>query len=330
MKQDLQALKTALTIPDVWRRLGLAGTPGKTCRSPFREDRKPSFSIHDDGRRWKDFATGEGGDAIDFIAHACAVDTPEATRRFLTMAGTSLPLPCSPPRPTPARSLILPPLHRGTLAEVASVARSRRLNPAAIALAQSLPTLAFGDVCGLPSWILCDDARRIAEARRVDGRPFPPSGELAERKAHTLRGSVKNWPVGVAVLHRHKLPHFRAIMLVEGGPDYLAALHFALARDVHDVLPVAMLGRCAGHRLDSEALALLQDRTVRIYPHNDPDGGGMVSACAWAQQLHEHGCAVDLYPLTGLSRCDGVAVKDLNDCAVIAPADESQLSDLLP
>jgi hypothetical protein len=59
----LQAAKEELPIPALWHLLNLAGKPGKSCKSPFREDRNPSFSIYDDGRKWKDHATGQGGDA---------------------------------------------------------------------------------------------------------------------------------------------------------------------------------------------------------------------------------------------------------------------------
>jgi len=202
------------------------------------------------------------------------------------------------------------------------------LRPDAVALAHSLPTLVFAEVCGFPCWILTDAAQMIAEARRIDGKPFPPIGTLGERKAHTLKGSVKAWPAGVAVLR--KLPHFRAIMLVEGTADYLAALHFAAEAERWDVLPVAMLGRSAGTRINADALALLRGRRIRIYPHADADGGGMTSAHTWAEQLHREGCEVDLYDFTGLTRRDGRAVKDLNDAALIAPAQQQALSDILP
>ncbi|MDB6138700.1 MAG: primase, partial [Verrucomicrobiaceae bacterium] len=260
MTHDLPALKTRLTIPELWLRLGLPGTPGRCCRSPFRADRTPSFSIHDQGRRWKDFGTGEGGDAIDFLATACAVDNAEATRRFLAMAGVELPVFASHSTshyPTVSSGTgglcLLPPLHRGTPEEVAAAARSRGLAPAALSLAQDLGTLRFGTVCGHDCWVLCDPSRRIAEARRMDRQPFPAIGTLGARKAHTLRGSAKSWPLGTGVLERR--PHVRALMLVEGGPDYLAALHFCLEREVHDVLPIAMLGRGTGARIHPEALA---------------------------------------------------------------------------
>ena len=315
MKHDLQALKEQLTIPEVWQRLGLSGKAAPSCRSPFRPDRSPSFSIYENGRRWMDFATGEGGDAIDFIARACSIETQEATRRFLAMAGAAAPceFPSAAPRhrDTSHHRVTLPPLRRGTLEEIESVARSRHLSPAAVSLAQSLGTLAFGEVCGFPCWVLLDAARRIAEARRMDRLPFPAVGELGERKAHTLRGSCKSWPVGVAVLKT--LPHFRAAMLVEGGPDYLAALHFCLQSDAHDALPLAMLGRNAGTRLAPEALALLKGRRVRLYPHADADGGGVKAAQTWAAQLCQHGCQAEFFSLQGITQTDGQPVNDLND-----------------
>ena len=58
-RRDLQQLKDMLRIPEIWQKLDLPGTPRPACRSPFRPDRHPSFAIYDEGRKWKDFATGE-------------------------------------------------------------------------------------------------------------------------------------------------------------------------------------------------------------------------------------------------------------------------------
>lgn len=329
---DIQNLKEILRIPEVWNRLGLHGTPGKSCRSPFRPDKSASFSIFDDGRQWKDHATGAGGDVIDFIALACKVDAKEATRRFLAMAGAPVSGIVATPesRKNPAPTLTLPPLHGGTLEEIEQVARSRCLHFDAVSLACCLGTVAFGDVCGFPCWILTDAAHRIAEARRVDGKPFPAVGTLGERKAHTLKGSVKAWPAGVAVLENGR--NYRAVMLVEGGPDYIAALHFAITGGPRgwDVLPVAILGRNAGTRIDPHALELLKGLRIRIYPHRDADGGGMARAQIWAKQLHSIGCDVDFFDFTGLSRRDGEPVNDLNDAAVIAPVQQNELLEVLP
>lgn len=333
---DLQAAKERLLIPQLWLRLGLPGQPSPSCRSPFRADRNPSFSIYDGGRRWMDHATGEKGDVIDFLAHACHVEKAEAVLRFRTLAGVPLPMGVSRPRrgcpertqAGPSGRLMWPVLHAGTTEELQAVARSRHLSLAAVSLAQRLRTLAFGTVCGHACWVLGDDSGLVAEARRLDGLPFPAQGNLGERKAHTLRGSVKSWPCGTAVLRHHT--HFRRVLLVEGGPDYLAALHFTLEQQVWDALPVAMLGRSTGGHISAAALALLAGRHVRLYPHADADGGGMRAARRWAAQLYRHGCTCDLYDFEELLQTRGHAVKDLNDAVLTRADQQDELDTLLP
>lgn len=354
---DIPALKERLLIPEVWQKLGLAGQPAATCRSPFREDKNPSFSISKDGKRWKDYGTGQGGDVIDFIAMARQISTGEALKVFLDLAGVPRQAPGRTPQagshrsgtfqvphpaqtqthPTSAQSdasrrtsfkekvtALLPPqaqpqseglcvpLQNGTEADWRLVAESRHIVLEAVSLALALRTLTFGIVQGFRCWLIVDAEERCVEARRLDGRPFTSCGTLGRRKAHTLRGSRKNWPLGAAVLRR--IPQFRTLLLVEGGPDYLAALHFAHELERWDVLPVAMLGRGTGAQIDPGALELMRGRRVRIYPHNDADGGGVKSARQWAAQLDGVGCAVDFFEFSDLHRADGAPVKDLNDC----------------
>lgn len=324
--RDIQALKQRLLIPEVWERLGLPGKPGTSCHSPFREDKSPSFSVYSGGQRWKDHSTGQGGDVIDLIALAQDVDNSEAARRFLAMAGASHPQTCPKLQPPAFKGPMLPSVKKPTEDEVRLIAASRRLDPGAVELAARLSLLVIGEVHGHRSWILTDSSEKIAEARRLDGKPFPPGGPLSERKAHTFKNSSKAWPVGTAVLTSKV--HCRAVMMVEGGPDLLAALHFAL--DAGDVLPIAMLGRSAGAAIDPDAMGLLRDRRVRIYPHHDADGGGRASAKKWAAQLYAAGCRVDFFTFDGLTRHDGKPVKDLNDAVLIHPDQCSELSNLLP
>ena len=82
--------KERIRIPDLWSHMKLIGNPpksdGVTC-SPFREDSSPSFSIFDDGRRFKDHGTGEAGDAITFYSLACCgIDNRQATKEFMNLA----------------------------------------------------------------------------------------------------------------------------------------------------------------------------------------------------------------------------------------------------
>ena len=159
----LQAAKARLTIPSFGQMLDLPGKPQKSCRSPFREDRNPSFSIYDDGRKWKDHATGEGGDAVDFVAVALGISNEEACRKLIELAGV---IPQVPHFPRGEREsddaqgsfrLELPALIPYSEELAQRVANSRRLNTTAVEFAYHwLKTLLFGLVCDQECWILTD------------------------------------------------------------------------------------------------------------------------------------------------------------------------------
>jgi len=88
---DLADAKQRLRIPELWRLLNLPGQPGKSCRAPWRDDHNPSFSVFDDGLRWRDFAADEGGDAIDFLARARGLSLADAISEFKKLAGITPP-----------------------------------------------------------------------------------------------------------------------------------------------------------------------------------------------------------------------------------------------
>ena len=103
-----------------------------------------------------------------------------------------------------------------------------------------------------------------------------------------------------------------SIMILEGGPDLLAAYHFLLRLGIRNVLPVAMLGASAGrHGINPRALQLLRGKHVRIYPHNDPSGSGALAN--WLPQIVKAGCTVSRASFAGIMRPDGTPANDLND-----------------
>jgi len=113
----LMLAKDAITIPMVAAQLFVGWKAGKSCKSPFREERHPSFSVSGDGRLWNDFATGEGGDVVDFIAKAKSIGKGDAARELIAMAGTggmrhwprAQPVPFPPAPPPPQREPEPPP-----------------------------------------------------------------------------------------------------------------------------------------------------------------------------------------------------------------------------
>src|SRR5437016_5755270 len=91
----IEEAKARFTIPALWRMFNLRGDPGSPCRSPFREDRSPSFSVFDDGRRWIDHATAERGDAVEFLAKIKGIPNAEAFIELLRLVDGTVHQPAS-------------------------------------------------------------------------------------------------------------------------------------------------------------------------------------------------------------------------------------------
>ena len=343
MKNNLYGAKCALRLPQLMARLGvpresIPSRDGQSVRCPWHHkhrngDLNPSFNVYKGGTRAKCFTCDFNIDGPEFIQRWLALTKGDAFKKFTDFATiaiasgaatTTLPVHRKP------KELSMPRLWRFNEENSKQLSAVRQISEAAIAWACSEQVLFFATVCGHPSWLLTDDELKIAEARRMNGEHYPAVSPLSQRKAHTMHGSCKAWPLGTALLRRY--PQVKKVMLVEGGPDFLAAFHFLHHFGVRDVVPIAMLGRSAGKSggIDPGALCLLAGRRVRIYPHADADGGGIHSAMAWATQLQAHGCAVDYFVFHGLLRADGVPAKDLNDITSLHQENNFNLSNLLP
>jgi hypothetical protein len=307
---DLAAIKVAYRIPAAWRDLSLPGQPGKCVPSPLRADHKPSFSVFEDGTRWKDHATGDGGDVFDFIAQAHGCNMAEAIRFVEDRLGITRP---ERPLQTPKKSEPkIPLLREGTADELRKLADRRGFLVEALRLAELRGFLRFCNLWGHAAWCITDARRGLYEFRRLDGQKWPAYGRLPERKAHCT-GAGKAWPLGVL-----ESEPFPKIAMVEGAPDFLAALHFLLVEGKEKtVAPVAVLG-AANHALAPEALAKFAGKLICLYPHADE--AGQKAARAWALALRDAGVArVTAFDLSGLMLTDGTQGKDLADvCRVNA------------
>lgn len=317
-----------------WHVGDVAGNPGE------------SLAIDLDGEfagSYCDWATGEKGDCIALVMAArglefvsasqilheryrLAATSPSFARSANTIVGI-LKFKTMPPH-DPGEPKLPRDATPGTEADWRELGALRRVSHLAVATAAKLGTLYFGTVCRCRCWILTDPRRLCIEARRMDGQRFPAFGPLGTRKAHTVKGSVKNWPVGLAV-NGFMPTDFHAVLAVEGGGDYLAALDFTLAND-SDCLPIAFLGAGAGSGIHPDALQLLRGLRLRFYPHHDPNGAGDKAVSKWAEQLRAFGATVDAFSFAGLRKVDNSAVNDLNDCTTIRSGDVGELEDLLP
>ena len=127
-----QLLKIANRERQLWELLNLPGLPKRTCNSPFRKDRHASFSISRTGELFNDFATGTGGDAIDFLEQATGLNRAAACRRFIELAGGSPEIPPMllnvPQRDAPRSLPELPPMATGQPDQFARLAALRQVS----------------------------------------------------------------------------------------------------------------------------------------------------------------------------------------------------------
>lgn len=268
--------------------------------------------------QWLDFATKEKGDMIGLWMAVTGESMKDAYRSAAEFMGIEVE-DDTPKEPSKTWVQIQREMGTGTEHDIATLMTLRRLpSDAGVRLAIENRVLFFGPVFDqIPnqpgeshySWILTDDSRLGAQARRMDGLPWA-SGP----KAKTIHGTSGKWPIGIS--NAGTLD----VAMVEGGPDSLAA-HTAIAMlGIGDkIQPVAMLG--AGQPIHRDAVKFFRGKTVWMFPHQDQTDEGLLGAVRWADQLAKVGATVipfDFRPYPG--------VKDLNDfvsALTPAPAVES-------
>lgn len=330
-QSTLADAKARWNIYALWIHFNFPGQPAASCRCPWREDHKPSFSVNVDGTLWNDFATGEAGDAVDFFQRASGLPKKDACRKFIELAGGHFtPAPRAPrPQCKPAHAKpkpVFPDFRNGTADEKNHLASRRKIPREGLDFASERGLLRFATLKNCPAWIVTDSARVNAQARRMDGQCW---NHLAGNpKAWTLPGSWASWPIGIT-----EARDFRAIALCEGGPDFLAAHYLALWEQASDstkrdmqCVPVAMLG--ASQRIHADALPLFAGKRVRIFGHDDEAGRGAVER--WAAQLASVGADVDAFSFAGLVQLNGQPVNDLNDALLMDVGGFIRVERILP
>ncbi len=300
-KQDLFAeAKGKITIFDAWEMLGLNGEPKATCKSPFREDKSPSFSIHSEGKAFKDHATGDGGDVIEFIRLAIGGNHQDVREWLRERMGANYAPTTTHSAPKTRPAIQWPSdQSEGTGSTWKAFAKLRGYScPAVYAMVKS-GTLSFCKIGSDKCFIVTDPTHRAAEIRRIDGGLF-----FNGRKAYPLSGVDKSWLIGANWIKGE--PKQTSVLFTEGATDLLAAfdLYSRYRREGGNEswLPITLLG--AGCKtLCPEITATIKGRYVRIVPDADPAGDQM--ADHWQALLRKIGCTVDIVNLpTGTDLSD--------------------------
>ncbi|MDA7670744.1 hypothetical protein N8592_01855 [Verrucomicrobia bacterium] len=320
MKTDISELKKLCPLPQLMAHLGLADYAKSSCRSPFREDKHASFGVFQSNGMWfyKDHATGESGDEINFLANYYGLnqvsDFSSIIHRYEEIVGASITethWTSNPPqsRNKKQRGVVgLGQFHKGTSAEIWELARAGPYNREGLLGAADRGCLLFGTLFNYQVYVLTDSAKRLAEARRVDGGLFARGN-----KVHTLRGSDKRWPLGII-----ESQPYSCIAVMEGGPDFLQAHYDILWEQASDRLktdvacaPVCMLG--ASNRISEDALRYFEGKMVRIFPHNDE--AGLKAGEIWAKQIARHRPeSIDFFDMSGATQEDNQPISDFYDC----------------
>lgn len=334
MLNDIEQLRQRLPLPQLMQQLGLGAHVRKSAFCPFHENtHTPAFSLYEDPKhrsRWKCHAGCGGGDEVEFLKKAFGLSTRDSLKRWRELASHT---PQSSIRITPLRNKATPAktprqspvhpvdAHRGSRAELEALAVLRGVSLCATRVMDRQGLLTFGTLYGASCWILTDHSGRLSEARRLDGELFE-----GNRKVHSLKNSVKSWPLGLALSPHFGTPNPSAqILLTEGSGDFVAAFHFSLLKGPPKWQPVSVLGKSPIH---AEALPQFANRSVLIAPHVDADGGGLEAATRWNMQLTSVGCRVRMIDLSDLRTRDNTQVKDLNDCVHLAARDLADLEEV--
>jgi len=97
----IEELKRSIDLHDLAEKLGLERPQGTgNYRSPHHDDRNPSLSIYDGGRKWKDHSNdGSGGSCIDLVMYVEGCEAAEAVKRLHELYHLPLDKPETPRTP---------------------------------------------------------------------------------------------------------------------------------------------------------------------------------------------------------------------------------------
>jgi hypothetical protein len=247
---------------------------------------------------------------IDLWIYATDTDFKTAIveiQQWLGIIAGAVPSPAksySKPVDEPKRAH-LPLIEKPAVRELLQLSELRSIAFKPLQLAVDREFLWICTLEGKRSWLLTDQTRKLAIARRLDGKNW----ESIDAKSKTLYGSWGSWPLGIIEAKGYPL-----IALVEGGPDFLAVIAHAWASGVEtNVAPVCMAG--GQMAIPESVLPCFVGKGLRIFVHNDLEG--RAAASRWFDQLSETAAIIDGYSFDGLIKSNGDPVNDLNDLCLI-------------
>jgi hypothetical protein len=289
-EENRNHLREVYRIPDAWRDLGLEGDPRANCKSPWRDEKEPSFSIYDDGRKFKDHGADQQGDVFEFVKLTLDTGFKEAARWVEERNGIMRRERSRMPKEATSKPKLIEwpgDLVEGTAATWEGFAGFRGLSFPAVHAAVHAGILRFVKADGHKCFAITDEARKAGEIRRIDGKDFKKG------KVFGLSGVDKSWLVGSSLLPETRKT--TPVFISEGATDFLAAWNaysrYRRAGGERSWLPLALLG-ASGKRLHPDLHEQIAGRAVRLAP--DGDDAGRKMADHWGTMLSAIGCPVEI------------------------------------
>ena len=88
MPTPLELAIARITIPELGKMFYPEWRPeSHPCHCPDRADKQPSFNVYNDGRRFHDFASGEDGDVVSFLARIKRISNADACSELIRLTG---------------------------------------------------------------------------------------------------------------------------------------------------------------------------------------------------------------------------------------------------
>jgi hypothetical protein len=315
MSIDFLSIRSKLSLLEYCHRRGITLRRSGavfTGKCPIHAEHNGASFVVDPARmRWRCFGKcAKGGDVVDLDLalfggkHANALERLTGGRPV-----EQFPQPQLTNYKTQARKWDWRPLLRhGSALELKRLAARRHLEPDAVRLAECKGLLKFLDTWEGPAAVVTDKTRANAVARLVSGKPWANG-----KKAKMLPGSKGNVPIGVCEAIKCE-----RVAIVEGGPDTLAAIHFAITSGTAEAFaPICMASANADFGADD--IQLLIGKRIRIFPH--PDIAGIKAGLRWLTQLAPVVAKIDVFEFDDLTKFDGEPAQDVNDLCSLS--DES-------
>ena len=143
---EIKDLRMRCPLPVLMTRMGYVKFAKRTCSSPFRTDKRPSWGIFQRNDRWfwKDHGSGDSGDEIEFIVKAKKLSPNESFTKAIGIWHRMAEKKSKPdevealrgldqqPREKPDRSGFGP----GSDTQLERLCKCRRIDPVGVVLAQ--------------------------------------------------------------------------------------------------------------------------------------------------------------------------------------------------